>query len=86
MLPREHLEAPSQHPLDPSERVALSEATLDWYESGAFWTPDGRRFTYTSKTDGALHGVAPADLVPLLTAYPSGTRLTLDLRSLAPEA
>lgn len=80
------IDAVLAYDFEPGDVTVFVESTLDWYESGAFWTDDGRRFTYTSKTDGALHGVAPADLVPLLTAYPSGTRITLDLRSLAPEA
>lgn len=39
---------------DPSVFV---DQTLGWPEAGGFFL-DGLRFTYTSKTDGALHGVA----------------------------
>lgn len=68
----------------PNATTWLVESTLDWEDSGVFWTPDGRRFSYSSKTDGALHRVAPVDSIPMLVGVPAGTRICMDDRSRPP--
>ena len=63
--------------------TALVDSTLGFPDEGAFWLA-ARRFTYTSKTDAAFHGLAEA--VPRVEAIGAGGSIVLDEASYIPPA
>lgn len=66
--------------LSPGDSVAFVESTLG-FEGSAVWIA-GRRFAYTSKSDGAFHGLDPDDA--LLRVLERGAEVTLDMATVEP--
>lgn len=62
--------------------TVLVKSTLYFPDTGALWVA-GIRFTYTSKTDGAFHGVATS--TQRIVAIPEGTLAVADVRSHLPD-
>lgn len=58
------------------------QSTLDFPDAGALWCQE-TRFTYTSKTDAAFHGLTTAN--PRIVAIPEGTRVVAEERSYVPD-
>jgi hypothetical protein len=67
--------------LEADATTALVESTLGFADDGAVYI-DGVRFTYTSKTDAAFHGLATE--VPRIIAVNTGTPVVFDERSYIP--
>lgn len=66
----------------PDAETVLVYSTLYFPDEGAFWVA-GLRFTYTSKTDGAFHGVEGPG--PRITSIPEGTLVVADERAHQPD-
>lgn len=62
--------------------TVLVNSTLYFPDAGAFWA-EGIPFTYTSKTDGAFHGVETS--TQRITAIPSGALVVADERAYQPD-
>lgn len=69
---------------NPGDPIAyLTQSTVRFTPWGAFWCGQVR-FTYTGKTDAALHGVSTT--TQRITAIPAGQRVVLDESAYTPEA